>query len=214
MYVPGLLRQFPVQHMCSDINDAHDRIFLNDICRERTRLRQILKAARRGDKPSVKRACIAEFKKYVEEKASSMIVLETQACVICKADCPCYPPVREKTEAWLEMISSSCVHWSSQGSQGGWLGMQNLPVICWAIAARYPEHRADMTMLECTVQLDLQWLTKLSLGQLQWHSAKLAPKQVGIPTSGRRVWAFAASKSFSFEANPLADSVLQACILR
>ena len=143
-----------------------------------------------------------------------MIVNNEQFDIKSKARVACFPSLEGLKVFWVEMLSPSCIHWSSQGAREGWLGAQNLPLICWAIACRQACYRPHLAMLECTPQLDLQWLSTLSKMELTWFSTKKGPRDVGVPTGGKRIWATAASGKLVFKADPFLDSTLQKCILR
>ena len=198
--------------MC-DLLDYYDRIFLNQIATEQLRLLQEFVQAPVCTRAETKIKCLRAFKKFVEKKAEGMVVQNTAECLCHDEKCPTCPEVDDKS-VWAEAISPSCVNWSSQGLQHRWLGEESLPLIAWAISIRKMAHPPDMVLLECTPQLDLNWLNVLSGGRLQWRSSVLGPMHVGLPVSGQRIWAVAAGGKLKYRDNPFADETLVQCVFR
>jgi hypothetical protein len=115
---------------------------------------------------------------------------------------------------WIDTLGPTCTSWSNQGSKLGWLCPSNLPLICWAAAARVEARCADLSFLECTPQLALDFLTRLSKGRLVFHTCILGPKAAGIPCSGRRVWAVACANKLRFKENPFSMKRLTQTVFR
>ena len=184
--------------MFSNILDGYDRIFLSEIAKEQHRLKEQYLKTPTVDKEEAKAKAIKDFKAYVLKKADKMLVHETQECLVCESQCSRRPP-SDDDSLWVELISPSCIHWSSQGGHLGWLGEANLPLIAWAIGIRDRNYTPDMICLERTPQLDLHFLKVLSGNKLGLFSSVLGPKHVGVPCCGQRVWALSALNRLSFK---------------
>ena len=123
------------------------------------------------------------FKDYVRKLSPSLKFNDTQPCVICGVKCLARPQKSLSSDvAWVEGLSPSCIHWSSQGQRSQWLGEHNIALVCWAAGCAI--HCPDLIFLECTPQLDLGFLTDLSWGRLQWYSVVLALPAAGLPVEG------------------------------
>ena len=201
--------------MFGDQLDGFDRIFLNNISEKQSCLLQQVKALKGEAKMRKKMEATEEFCQYVVEQAAMMIVHEEQDCLKCSKKCPIYPRAFMKAQdVWIDCVSPTCTAWSSQGTKFGWLCPSNLPLICWAAAARNEAHCPDLGFLECTPQLVLAFLTRLSMGRLNFHSRIRGPKDAGVPSSGRRVWAVAAANNLCYKENPFSSERLTKAVLR
>ena len=114
--------------MFCNILDGFDRICFAEIAKEQHRLRELYLKSPTVSKEDVKAKCVKDFKAFVLKRAPTMLVHEKQECLICDCQCLRRPP-SDDDSLWLELISPSCVHWSSQGGHLGWLGDGNLPLL-------------------------------------------------------------------------------------
>ena len=70
-------------------------------------------------------------------------------------------------------------------------------------------------MLECTPDLDLTWLQRLSKGRLRFeHVSHLSPVDVGFPCGGPRLWALAAVHSTTIAKEVFEKSTLHRFVYR
>ena len=210
-----LLKTYNVLHLFSDLLLGCKPSFMTTLRVKQGELRSILASTPKGNKRSrAKKRLVKEFKEFCIAMIDEFEAVEMQPCLRHGCECMATPNVIPEDHAWVECVSPSCVHWSSQGSRTGWLGHENLVLILWAMAARFK--CPDLTFLECTPQLDLAFLTMLSGGRLIWHCAYLGPYNVGLPVVGERVWATAAGAGgkLMFRENPYADELLVSCVYR
>ena len=201
--------------MFGDQLDGFDRIFLSNISEKQSGLLQQVRATRGEAKKRTKTEATEDFCQYVVAEAEKMIAHDEQYCSRCKKKCPIYPRAFMRAQdVWIDCVSSTCTAWSTQGTKFGWLCPSNLPLICWAAAARNLANCPDLSFLECTPQLPLGFLTRLSKGRLNFHSCIRGPKDAGIATSGRRVWAVAAANNLCYKENPFSSERLTKAVLR
>ena len=210
-----LLKAYDVDHLFSDLLLGYAGNVVRRLTLKQTELRDQLKTFPKGSQKSqAKRELVQEFKQFCLDLVGELEVAASQPCLKHGCHCLANLDVTSAEHAWVESICPSCVHWSSQGSRVGWLGHETLSLLCWAMAARV--HCPDLVFLECTPQLDLEFLTTLSGGRLQWNSAVVGPRDVGLPVAGSRVWAIATGGGgkLQFSENPFADEVLTSCVFR
>ena len=207
----GLLKAYDCQCCFADLLGLSDSGFVTLIKDKQSALRGLYEKAPAATKSETKYKMIHKFKDFMLENAHKMKPSDVQHCLKHGSCCKLYPDAGEN-EAWCECVSPSCIHWSSQGARAQWLGSENIPLLVWAISCRV--RCADIVHLECTQQLDLEFLTALSAGRLVWFSKVLCPLDIGIPATGRRLWATAATGQFIYKENPYGDCNLTSCVLR
>ena len=83
----------------------------------------------------------------------------------------------------------------------GWLGKASIPTIMWAGSLRFK--CPDYVMLECTPRFDLTWVEKLSRCRIRFSLAIFGLDFVGIPLTGRRLWAPGVANGFHFAESPV-----------
>ena len=165
-------------------------------------------------KQEYKYKLVSDFKRFVLRKVEELEVFETQPCLIHERHCPRCPDTSGAGQVWIENVSPSCVHWSSQGTRHGWLGKENLPLIAWSISLR--RRCPDGILLERTEQIDLVFVEELAGRRVHFYTVSLGPFDVGVPSAGKRVWACAtaADGKLAIKNNPFKDKMLQDVVWR
>ena len=151
------------------------------------------------------------FMEYVDKLFDVCQWKENSPCTLHAHDpnccCPLAPENTGLQDVWLELVSPSCVDLSMQGVKMGWLGKASIPTIMWAGSLRFK--CPDYVMLECTPRFDLTWIEKLSRCRIKFSPAIFGLDFLGIPVTGRRLWAPGVANGFHFAESPLSADRLQ-----
>ena len=66
-----------------------------------------------------------------------------------------------------------------------------------------------MILLECTPQLDIEYIEDLSGNTIKFHKLISRPQHVGIPANGGRLWATACQGKLSYPSSPYTPELFQ-----
>ena len=213
----SLLECFWPEHLSEDVLDPFHPSFiadLNSLCS--------MYSARWADIPegspdavrTQRASLLKEFQREVEKVADREdIWCGVANCLLQQQEFSVVPPLRHD-DLWLEMLSPTCTSWSKRGSRRQWIDASNIPLLAWAISTRKWQRRPHLVLLECTPELDLRWLEKLSDSRLAFQSVVLGPGDVGIPTTGDRVWATSSSNGVQIADGVFATSTVMKYIMR
>ena len=107
-------------------------------------------------------------------------------------------PELEPNDIWVDLWSPTCTSWTKRGSSRQWIDPSNIPRIALACGMRRSLCSVPhLLILECTPELELEWLEKLSGHRLAFKKVVLGPMDVGVPVTGERVWAASTSDGVS-----------------
>ena len=192
---------------------------VNDIRDEQTRMRnEYSTLEQRGYRGHRKRRhkerLVRDLKRFILSRAEDLEVLDAQQCLVHGLPCPRCPERMRDNQLWIEDVSPSCVHWSSQGTRLGWLGPENIPLILWSLSLR--RRRPDLVQFECTPDTDLHFVEEMAGHNVRFFTTILSPFDVGLPCAGRRLWASGAATNgkLKLKSDPFADETLQSCVYR
>ena len=215
-----LLQYFPSRHRHGNLLDMYDSKAVSSVfnkqCLQLQRWQDFIARKRSTEeKAQFKLELVTELKVHILEVSRWAQWPDQCACmnhgVFAEKYCNLVPP-RSDGSLWLDMTSPSCVPWSAQGRQLGWLQHENLPTLFWGMSLAV--YTPDLVALECTPRFDTQFVEVLSGRKVIFNKVVLCPPVFGIPVTGSRVWAVAASEKMQFVGDPFARENIKAYLLR
>ena len=214
-----LLGKFPARHRHGNLLDMYDPKAVQSVFNKQRlqmqRWNDFVVAKRSNcEKKTFKQALVLELKLHILEVVEWAKWPTQCQClnhgVFAEKLCNLVPPQHARS-LWLDLTSVSCVPWSSQGLQLGWLQHENLATIFWGMSLSV--HTPDLIALECTPRFDVEFIEVLSQGKVNFSKAVIGPVVSGIPVTGDRLWALAATQKMKFNENPLDQSQIENVLL-